>query len=329
MSSYAVEVDRLRATGYDVTELRGPSGCLAVVPDAARLIAFAPTPDEPNVLWTGAPAGPGGERVWFAPEFAYFWTGEPDWASLRNYAVPASIDPGRYAVSQDDSSVTITGSVRLEPTAGGEPWTIELERRLRFTSPPHAGRGVRAVGVESAFTVRPIAGSPPQHGVGLWILTQVRPGGSLVVPLDGQRAEPAVLAYIAPGSWEEHERRVEWRYTGAQDRKIGISAQRLAAGRAAVLWRSGARSRLLVKDFDLDRAGRYVDHPVGVPRRDQALQAWDGLGFGEVEVHSTNLTGPRTIVDRLWAYEGLRDAIDDVMRALIDSEWQSDRMPAE
>jgi hypothetical protein len=46
-----------------------------------------------------------------------------------------------------------------------------------------------------------------------------------------------------------------------------------------------------------------------LPRDDQVFQAWDGLGFGEMEYHSPVLDaerGPRNLreQDQLWAFGG-------------------------
>jgi hypothetical protein len=51
-----------------------------------------------------------------------------------------------------------------------------------------------------------------------------------------------------------------------------------------------------------------------VPRNDQALQAWDGYGFGEMEYHSPVLDGergPRELAesDQLWAFGGAAQPI--------------------
>lgn len=79
---------------------------------------------------------------------------------------------------------------------------------------------------------------------------------------------------------------------------------------------------MIIREFPVDAAGTYIDHPHGLPRRDQAFQAWDGLGFGEVEFHSCALdaeTGPRDLreSDRLWIFGGASAAIMNLGRHLL------------
>jgi hypothetical protein len=52
------------------------------------------------------------------------------------------------------------------------------------------------------------------------------------------------------------------------------------------------------------------------------LQAWDGLGFGELEFHSPVLDaqrGPRTVreKDQLWAFGGSAQSIAAIADALL------------
>jgi hypothetical protein len=78
-----------------------------------------------------------------------------------------------------------------------------------------------------------------------------------------------------------------------------------------------------VRQFPVDESARYGDHPVGVPRDDQVFQAWDGLGFGEMEFHSPVLDaerGPRKLrqTDQLWAFGGAAHTIAAVADSLLN-----------
>ena len=95
---------------------------------------------------------------------------------------------------------------------------------------------------------------------------------------------------------------------------IGIAAQALT-GRSAFLRRMSSQQWcLIVRQFPVDVSTRYEDYPHGLPRDDQVFQAWDGLGFGEMEYHSPVLDaerGPRNLCeqDQLWAFGGSAPAI--------------------
>jgi hypothetical protein len=151
------------------------------------------------------------------------------------------------------------------------------------------------------------------------------PAGSiLIVPLrPGHATQP--LAYGLPGAWLTTSNSVIWPIAGVGNAKMGISAAAVT-GRAAILQRLRSRQWcLIVRQFPVDPAARYGDHPHGIPRDDQVFQAWDGLGFGELEFHSPVLDaerGPRSLraQDQLWAFGGSAQAI----AALADSLLQVD-----
>jgi hypothetical protein len=46
---------------------------------------------------------------------------------------------------------------------------------------------------------------------------------------------------------------------------------------------------MIIRDFSVDPDAAYADHPYAIPRFDQAFQAWDGFGFGEMEFCSSGL----------------------------------------
>jgi len=147
-------------------------------------------------------------------------------------------------------------------------------------------------------------------------------GSILIVPLaPGCRTQP--LSYGLPGGWRTTSNSVIWRIEGHANAKMGIAAEALT-GRAGILRRLPTNEWcLIVRQFPVDESARYGDHPVGVPRDDQVFQAWDGLGFGEMEFHSPVLDaarGPRKLrqTDQLWAFGGAEQAIAAVADNLLN-----------
>jgi hypothetical protein len=328
---------------------------VAVTLAAGRIVALAFSKDEPNLFWThpdlgatgtanptGLVGGIGGDRLWFSPELRYHWVGKPDWHGLGNYKVPADTDPGHYRfVDSEPGVVALEAKGRLPVQGSGEYLDFCVERKVRMAQPPLSlddplMRNVRYVGIEAVHELT-IQEETRTGEIDLWHLLQVPVGSTLIVPLrPGHRTQP--LSYGLPGAWRTTPNSVIWRIEGNTNAKIGIAAEALT-GRSAILRRLSSKQWcLMVRQFPVDVSARYGDYPEGVPRDDQVFQAWDGLGFGEMEFHSPVLDaerGPRALreKDQLWAFGGSAPtilALADILlhvdiRALLSEEKLSNK----
>jgi hypothetical protein len=341
--SYTDIVDALSRGSVPVRQLRGP-GCVAATTAAARIVAMAFAAEGPNLLWSNPllidrdlvknhperlVGGFGGDRLWFAPEVDYHWNGAPQWDTLINYQVAPDADPGAYKFFESDGqTIGLRATGKLTNRSTGQQLGFEIQRTIRLTLPPlptnHPSmQGVEYVGIKTSNVLKVDAAASVGR-IGLWHLLQMPVGSLLVVPLKCT-APPEVrtpLPYTRPGSWVEEPDHVSWRYTGEALAKFGLSAAALT-GRAAVLRELDPnRWCLIVREFPVDEQATYADHPYGVPRTDQAFQAWDGLGFGEMEYHSPMLEaqhGPTELQesDELWAFGGTAFAMATLVRQLL------------
>lgn len=337
---YSQIVSDLRRASVPVRELHGP-GVVAVTLAAGRIVALAFSQEGPNLLWThpdlsdiglvqANPAqlvgGIGGERLWFSPELRYHWVGKPEWRRLGNYKVPAATDPGHYEfVDSEPGIVALAAKGRLPVQGSAQYLAFSVERRIRMTPPPLSPddplmHSVRYVGIETAHELT-IQEETRSGEVDLWHLLQTPVGSILIVPLrPGHRTQP--LSYGLPGAWRTTSNSVIWRIEGNTNAKMGIGAEALT-GRAAILRRlPSGQWCLIVRQFPVDVSARYGDYPEGVARDDQVFQAWDGLGFGEMEFHSPVLDaerGPRNLrqQDQLWAFGGVAPTIAALADVLL------------
>jgi hypothetical protein len=189
---------------------------------------------------------------------------------------------------------------------------FEVDRTIRMIEPPLPRSdplmiGVDYVGIETLHVLK-IAEGTRKDLIDLWHLLQVPVGAVLIVPIekgsDGTQSTP--LSYGLPGGWLPEADHIMWRYEGQARAKFGLPVSVLT-GRSAVLRELGpARWCMIVREFPNERTAKYGDHPYGIPRNDQAFQAWDGFGFGGMEFHSPLLDaerGPRELQesDRIWA----------------------------
>jgi hypothetical protein len=333
--SYAETVGSLLNASVPVRQL-GAGGRVAVTLAAGRVVAMACSRDGPNLLWSNPqlpdiqlvknhpdklPGGFGGDRLWFSPELDYYWDGEPDWKTFANYKPPVAADPGTYEfVERDPGSIALHAEGALTVHGADRRVGFEVDRAIRLIEPPIPSSdplmsGIDYVGIETSHVLK-IAEGTHKGRIDLWHLLQVPTGAVLIVPIaktaDAQQRKP--LPYGLPGAWVEKADHVLWRYGGDAQAKFGLPATALT-GRSAVFRRFGPdRWCMIVREFPVDPHAAYGDYPYGVPRSDQAFQAWDGYGFGEMEFHSPVLNaegGPRELEesDQLWAFAGPPPAI--------------------
>ena len=161
----------------------------------------------------------------------------------------------------------------------------------------------------------------------LWHLLQLPSGSTLIVPFEATASvhERTPLSYALPGNWEQNSDHFLYEYAGTARAKIGLAAAALTGRAGIVRPLDDGRFCLIVRQFHVDPNGTYGDHPYGVERTDQAFQAWDGMGFGELEHHSPILDakrGPRQMQERgfLWAFSGPRKSIVRVAKSLLGVE---------
>ena len=337
---YSQIVSHLEKASIPVKQLHGP-GAVAVTLAAGRMVALAFSTDEPNLLWThpdlgdtglvkADPArligGIGGDRLWFSPERRYHWIGKPDWRGLGNYQVPAATEPGHYKFVDSEPGVVALEANGQLPVRGSDQYlAFSVVRKIRMAQPPLAlddplMSGVRYVGIEAAHELT-IQEETRTGEIDLWHVLQTPVGSILIVPLrPGHKTQP--LPYGLPGAWRTTSNSLIWRIEGNTNAKIGIAAEALT-GRSAILRRLTPQQWcLIVRQFPVDMSARYGDYPEGIPRDDQVVQAWDGLGFGEMEFHSPVLDaerGPRHLreKDQLWAFGGSAQTISALADILL------------
>jgi hypothetical protein len=347
---YSRIISDLEKASVPVKELHGP-GAVAVTLAAGRIVALAFSKDGPNLLWThpdlgdaalvranGLVGGIGGDRLWFSPELRYHWIGKPDWRGLGNYQVPADTDPGRYRfVDSEPGVVALAAEGRLPVQGSDESLAFSVQRKIHMAPAPlshdhPAMRGVQYVGIECDHELT-LQEETRTGEIDLWQLLQTPVGSIVIVPLRaGHRGQP--LSYGLPGDWQTTSNSLIWRITGNTNAKIGIAAPALT-GRAAILrWLPSKQWCLIVRQFPVDEAARYGDYPAGMPRDDQVFQAWDGLGFGEIEFHSPVLDGargPRSLrqADQLWAFGGSAGSIAALADVLLQVDIEALLSPAQ
>jgi hypothetical protein len=341
----------LSAAGVPTKQLTG-FGNVAVTPVGGRIVAMAFSGTDRNLFWTNPELGNadlvrnhpeklagglGGDRIWFAPELDYHWRGKPDWNTCSNYEVPTSADPGAYEfVNEAPDAVILRAQIHLTSFRTGVSVGFNLDRTIRLTPAPIKPDdplmdGVEYVGIETCHNVE-VQKESTAGRFDLWHLLQIPSGGTLIVPFEPAASirERTPLSYALPGNWVESPDHLSYEYTGSVRAKFGLAAGGLTGRVGVVRQVNGGKCCMIVRQFRIEPGGTYGDHPYGLERTDQAFQAWDGMGFGELEHHSPLLdakVGPRQLRERdfTWGFGGNRESISKIAKNLLGVAVTADR----
>lgn len=336
--SYPEVVRLLNKAGHPVRELR-KTGKIAVSLIGGRILAMALPGEVENLVWTSPQlsdtrtlrahpekifCGVGGDRLWFAPEFAYHWKGSADAVSFKNYRVPTGVDPGRYRFEFADAvSVKMGMTCRLVDRRDGKVVTFEVERAIAVADAPYPAssammKGLKFVGVRVQHHLR-VKNCPPGKCVGLWHLLQMPAGSTLIVPTRG-RARP--MRYFNRGDWQARSDHLRWTFTGEAKAKCGLDVHQVTGRSGVIRPILGGRWALLIRQFPVLPGLYYADGPSPRHAGDQVVQTWDGFGFGEMEYHSAAAGAPplpREYAETalLWAFGGSAAGIRRIAKALL------------
>jgi hypothetical protein len=273
----------------------------------------------------------GGDRTWVDPEVELHLKDIDD--PWNTYDVPSSIDPGNYAVRQDDTQVTMTNRAWVVLHRLQKACEVELEKTIRLTANPlRHERGVEHllsqldyVGYDQITTLRFI--SPPEPGIllGIWNLIQFPAGGHLIIPTLREHHPRHYFGEAGVSHLCVTPRFIRVLLDARKRYKLGIRSVAIT-GRAGYL-RSTERGRktLVVRNFFVDPSGEYVDVPWD-DRRDfgYAFQCYNDDGnlgdFGELEYHTPAIgEGMTAYQDRsqVWAFCGKGERVDEVCQYLL------------
>lgn len=312
------------------------SGYLAVSPLAGRIVAIALAENEESLFYINPEitdterlrtvpeqlvAGPGGDRLRYAPEYAYAWgSAVPDVENFSNYGVQTNEDPGTFTMVEMSDGVNLRTDTSLVDKRTGKAVAFSVERRVSPINSPidDLSTGVRFAGyrLDQSVTIK-----HPEKGqqVDLWCILQMPIGTTLIVPT---RERPEPLSYFNQGNWVVEDDHLRWMYGGQSKAKIGLSTEQVTGRVGAVRQLRDGQRALVVRAFTVYPDRYYCDGPNAEQAGNQIFQAWDGFGFGEVEYH-TPAVGcsplPDTCQDtsEIWAFVGTKEQIHELVQRLL------------
>lgn len=248
--------------------------------------------------WTQEPRywNAGGLRTWLAPEDLFFVNAEKD---PDSWFVPAELDPRPFeVVSTSATDVVFKADIDLDANIG-KTYHLTINRRIALldTPPLDFTANVEYMGIEQehSFTSRmdDVVGRDLPY-ICLWSLLQLKPSGTIVVPLRaGYDPQAAYREYFNPLGDRlkiSPNGAISVKIDGLYRSKIGVRPE--AGGRGLAYLRDDGNGRgvLFVKMFEIDPNGIYVDKPWGTESDyGDAIELYndDGNmgGFCEIECH--------------------------------------------
>ncbi len=282
------------ANGYGPHLVESGDGRLLVVERGARLLA-ASLPGVEGDLFFNNDACTGGDRLWIAPEVAYYW---PSLEQAREdpvkwAATPPAVDPGDYALGDAwPGGVHLHASMSLRDARDDKRINLDVTRVFAAIDPPDglpAGLKCLSFAVTNELTVN---GGDDGAVAGAWDILQIPPVGTLICPTT-TGVDPR--SYYDPFG-ERHvqcdSRAVRFFIDADRRIKMGLRPEH-TTGRMGYYRMVGEVATLIVRIFGVYPGEPYIDiprdHPADQRRGGDVLQAYnDDLtfgAFGEMEYH--------------------------------------------
>lgn len=281
----------------------------------SRLMNLTPGDSGHNALWINPDPGRnseaelwnlGGDRLWISPELDF----------LTNPAgqseVPERLDPGSWQWQEPEDQAATTMATRMTTKLYHFPSnrevTVDIIRNFKAVANPlfhnpnpktDQWLGIPYIGceVETFMQLEPTDLPSSLEGThaaycNLWSITQVPPGGQVLIPVwNGDNDRPVIMyGQQDPISLTPHTRGWQLHFTGDKSYKLSFNGIQ-SCGRFGYLRRLDEQHfGLLIRQFTVNPSAVYPDYPLHDKQmRGSCMQFfYDGGhmgGFGELEYH--------------------------------------------
>ena len=306
----------------------------------ARVLAWQPRGSASSVLGTHPDlltvrsradvdrlhAGPGGIRVLYAPEWAYYWDGEPDGLRFSNYLLQPAAAGGKWKLHpRSRRCVGVETDDEIRDLIRNEIIRFSVERTISlFSTPPAEVQGTAAAFSGMSLQQKLIVREAADSGMlDLWNIIQVAKGSRMLFPVRPGSVPEVYFNASGKKGWRVREDLVEWPVTGDSEAKWGLPVSAVTGRIAALISLPDGASCLLIWNHPVLPGLRYPDGPRPHYDRDQVVQSWDGFGFGEIEYHSPAASLEMPVVldsSVLWAFTGELPELHEIARQLLGRE---------
>ncbi|MEM9418195.1 MAG: DUF6786 family protein [Planctomycetota bacterium] len=282
----------------ETTTIQSGDGAITVATRGARILECrvhgAPGCDE-NLFYDDG-KGNGGDRLWIAPEVAYYWPSLED--ALRDPVgtaeTPADVDPGDYEVVgdyEDGKGLVLRNDCSLIDSRNEKAIGLELTRSFAAAdTPTDLPEGVKYVSfaITNELLVR---GGDDGAVASAWNILQVPPTGTLICPTKGKVDPRSYYDPFGDNHVQSDDTAVRFLIDAQRRVKMGIKPADTLGKMGYYRPVGNGISTLIYREFEVDLEGTYVDiprdHPAEQRSDGDALQAYNDDqtfgNFGEME----------------------------------------------
>lgn len=339
-------INTLSSCGHATETWENPDGgAVLVLPHGGRILGLFTPGSSLNFLWThpalqsidSAKAfyqsddwhNSGGDRTWIAPEVDFFL---PHFPSIDIYHQPREVDPGSYRLVSESGSLTLTNQFSSKLSRSRQTAHLQLTKRLiPARNPlrnchPELAEKLAFAGYSVSSRLEVTGDNPPR--VGFWSLLQMPFNGELVIPTLSKSPVQVYMGRIDAEDLTVTESLIRYRTRSVGEHKLGIPAA-VVIGRVGYFYNQNGESCLVIRNFQVNPSGEYIDVPWHNTQCDgaaiEACNVNSMLGlFSELEYHAPAIggrDGRRWCEDesQVWAFRGEEQDILAAGKTLISS----------
>ena len=276
----------------------------------------------------------GGDRIWIAPEFPFFTKSRKHFK--ESYTVQPGIDPADYHISSEAPGLIELSSL-LQADLYESKWKRKLfhiRRQFRPLSNPLQAsysfsdlmNQISYCGFQEHIYLEDFTPDAPMP-LEIWNLFQVRPGGTFLIPYNGQTLD--YVDYYAPShgtvlSFENGLAKIK--VHSQEEHKIGFKAYQTCGRVGYLLKQSEDQCTLLVRNYYNNPSDSYIKEPSNAPGQNGCslfiyMNDTRGDGFAELETTSTTFGYPdcgNGYMDLdFWFFTGSPENIHQIINLLL------------
>ena len=275
--------------------LAAHDGQLVVAQRGARLLSATLPAVEGNLFFENE-QGSGGDRLWIAPEVAYFW---PSLEQARQDPIKwartlPQMDPGDYVWDAVSSTrLCLKTTMSLADARDGKRIDLDVTRSMAVVNPPaDLPQDVASMSFSTTHTLIAVGGDAGAVA-GAWSLLQVPPAGTLICPTTMRVAPRSYYDSFGDQHVSCDAQAVRFLIDANRRIKMGLRPKHTTGRMGYYRQVQPGFATLIVRVFSVYPDEPYIDiprdYPIDQRHSGDALQAYNddltfGL-FGEMEHH--------------------------------------------